>query len=378
MKKEHWFLRVLPLLLLVAVILSATNIYLIQLRKTQFQEAVKLAEEEARPAVLQLVKITVSNCEFCFDLEKAVEELKKQNVNITQEEAVSSDSELGKELIEKYGIEKLPTYITGGEINKSSLARYFAAQGEVRDNRVIFTAQKAPYFDTTEQKIRGQVSLYSLQDSSCGQCTDLSAVPKALEDHGVLLVTKKPVEYSSQEGQQFIQKFGVKEIPALLISNDIEYYPEVLQQLTEAGATEKEGFYAVHAVAPPYRDLAKNKVVGLVDVVYLADESCTDCYDVTINRRILQNFGIVMKTQQTVDVNSPQGQRLKADYQVTKVPIILLSPDAEAYPNLVQAWKSVGSVEQDGWYVMRSPELLGSYKDLTTGKVVKQAQPAEG
>lgn len=375
-EKEHWFFRVLPLLLVIAVVLSVLNIYFLQLRKVKAAEAEKIIEEELRPAMLEVVKITLSNCEFCFDVEQALGELKKQNVNITKEEELDSESPIARQLMEKYGIEKLPTYIVSGEVNKSALSAYFANKGttDTENNRFIFTSQKAPYYDAAQKKIVGQVTIFNLQDSSCSKCTDLTPLVKGFEDAGVLVTQKKTVEYSSQEGQNMIDKIGIKEIPALAISKEIESYPEVLQQLQEAGVTEKEGFYAVHALVPPYRDLAQNKVVGVVKVIYLADGSCTECYDVTLNRRILQQFGLVMEEQRTVDIKSPEGEKLKAQYNIVKVPIIVLSSDAGVYSNFAQAWSSVGTVEEDGWYVMRSPEVLGTYKDLATGEVVKAEQ----
>jgi heme/copper-type cytochrome/quinol oxidase subunit 2 len=50
--------------------------------------------------------------------------------------------------------------------------------------------------------------------------------------------------------------------------------------------------------------------------------------------------------------------------------MILLSPEARFYNSFVQAWKQVGDVENDGWFVMKHPEVLGVVKDLTTGKLI--------
>ncbi len=371
MKKEHWFFRILPLLLVVAVILSLLNIYFLQLRKDKAADAEKIIEEELRPAMLEAVKITVSNCDFCFDLDTALEELKKQNVNITKEETLDSKSPIAQQLIERYGITKLPTYILSGEANKSSIAGYFTSKGSLEEDRFIFTAQKAPYHDPAQRKIVGLVTVFNLKDSSCSKCTDFGSVVEGFENAGVLVTQKKTVEYTSTEGQAMIRQLGITRIPALVISNDIEYYPEVLQQLQEAGAAQKEGVYALHALIPPYRDLVQGKVLGLVKVTYLTDNTCLECYDVSINQRILQQFGMAMDEEKTVDINSAAGQQLKAQYSITKVPIIVVSPDAGAYSSFVQAWSSVGSVEDDGWYVMRNAEVLGAYKDLRTGNMVR-------
>ena len=324
-------------------------------------------QEKLRPANVQVVKITLANCDFCYDLSQAVDALKKQNVNITMEEDVSSDSAVAKELISRYGLIKLPTMIVSGELNKSEqLSGYFNANGELRNERFIFTALKAPYYDLEQDIIVGKVNLYQLKDSTCSQCPDLSKAVETLQKSGVFLTSNKQVEYNSEEGKKLIAQFGVDNVPALLISDDIDYYEPVKQQLEKVEAAKKDGFYAVHSLIPPYRDLAKNKVVGLVELITLTDTSCQVCYDVSVNKQILQRLGLLIASEKTVDISSAEGQQLKQKYQITKVPIILASPEAAVYDNFVQAWESVGSVETDGWYVMRKPELLGVYKDLLT------------
>ena len=70
-------------------------------------------------------------------------------------------------------------------------------------------------------------------------------------------------------------------------------------------------------------------------------------------------------------MSSKEGKALIAEYGIEKVPTILIKGDAGAYPSLVKAWKSVGTVEQDGTYVFRKLEIIKkTYKDLATGEVV--------
>lgn len=371
MKKDFMVDRLIPVLVLLAVIFSIFSVVLLQQRKVQWADAQEIVQEKLRPANLQVVKITLANCDFCYDLSQAVDALKKQNVNITLEEDVSSDSAVAKELISRYGLIKLPTMIVSGELNKSEqLSGYFNANGELRNERFIFTALKAPYYDLEQDIIVGKVNLYQLKDSTCSQCPDLSKAVETLQKSGVFLTSNKQVEYNSEEGKKLIAQFGVDNVPALLISDDIDYYEPVKQQLEKVEAAKKDGFYAVHSLIPPYRDLAKNKVVGLVELITLTDTSCQVCYDVSVNKQILQRLGLLIASEKTVDISSAEGQQLKQKYQITKVPIILASPDAAVYDIFTKAWDSVGSVEADGWYVMRKPELLGVYKDLLTNTPV--------
>ncbi|MEK6868937.1 MAG: hypothetical protein AABX74_01800, partial [Nanoarchaeota archaeon] len=196
-----------------------------------------------------------------------------------------------------------------------------------------------------------------------------------LKQAGVAISEENTYEYNSKEGVGLIERFKVTRIPAILISSEINHYRVISEQIKEL-TKENKGFYALHATLPPYRDLEQGKVVGLVKLISLTDSSCIGCYDVKINEQILARLGVFVKESISYDVSSNEGKSLISKYMIEKAPIILLSPEASAYPVFVQAWQSVGSVEEDGWYVMRKPENLGAYKDLKTNEVVEVVQQA--
>ncbi len=364
--------KIVPIVIVLAIVLLILNNFMLYERGIKVAGAKAIMEEELRPAELELVKITSENCDSCFDIEKAIEELKSQNVNITREKTISSESQQGREFISKYNIQKLPTIIVSGEIDKSEqLTNYFKEKGEIQEGKFIYTSLVPPYVDVTSNQIKGLVQIKHVIDSSCEKCVDLTPISSTLEEQGMFVQNEQSVEYNSNEGQELISKFDIKEVPAILISEEVDYYLDVKDALIQSGATKREGFYAVHSTLPPYRDLAQNRIVGLVDVVYLTKDDCSICYDVSVNRNILLRFGTVLNKENTYDINSPEGKQLVQKYNIKKAPVIILSPDSKYYPSLVQAWKSVGTVENDGWFVMRNPELIGTYWDLERNRVVE-------
>src|SRR3989338_27805 len=367
--------KAVPVAIVLALALLVLGNFMLYERGIKVAEAKAIMEEELRPAELELVKIVSENCDSCFDIEEAIENLKTQNVDIMNEETISSDSQQGREFISKYNIQKLPTIIVTGEIEKSEqLVNYFEQQGEIKEDRFIFTALVPPYLDSTTNQIKGLVNIKHIIDSSCENCVDLTPISSALQQQGLFVKDEQSIEYNSNEGKELINRLGIKEVPAVLISEEVDYYSEIKDALIQSGATKKEGFYAVHSTLPPYRDLTQNKIVGLVDVVYLTKEDCPVCYDVSVNRDILLRFGLTLNKENTHDINSPEGKQLVQKYNIKKVPIIILSPDAKYYHSLEQVWKSVGTIENDGWFVMRNPEAIGTYWDLENGGVVQTQQ----
>lgn len=343
------------------------------------KEKITTAEEQIRSAKIEVTAITLSECNDCYDIKTALADLKKQNVNITKEETFGDKSDRGKQLIELYRIERLPTLIIEGETNKNEqLERYWDHVGEQRGNNyetVLYTNIAPPYYDMFEGRILGRVSITNLVDSSCDKCVSLAGIVNAFKQAGVEVVEEKNVEYKSEEGKQLVNKFGVKEIPALIISKDILDYDSINQIWNQLNTTEKGGFFALHSNTPPYVDVSTDKVVGLVTLTMLNDKTCSVCYDVLTNKQILARFGIATDEEFSYDINSDEGKNLVNKYKVTKIPIIILSPESNVYTAFNQVWPQVGTVENDGWYVMRNPEVLGTYKDLSSNQIV---QPQQG
>ncbi|MBI4174719.1 MAG: hypothetical protein HY517_03665, partial [Candidatus Aenigmarchaeota archaeon] len=238
----------------------------------------------------------------------------------------------------------------------------------------VYTNVLPPFRDLAEDRLVGLVNLTRIHDTSCAQCSSIEPIINSLKQAGVVVKNERTVEYNSAEGQQLISAFGVKEIPATVISKEVLDYPAVAEIWSQLNATEKNGSYALHVLQPPYRSLPENRIVGLVDVIYLNDSSCTNCYNVLIHREILgTNFGIYLANETVVDLNSTAGKSVLSRYNITVVPTFVMSPDAKYYTGLNQVWPSVGTVDS-GWYVFRNVTVIGGiYKDLSTGKTIVPA-----
>jgi len=359
-----------------AIILSVLNLFFIASRSEKVNEAIHLAEKENQPAKLELIKIAASSCPDCFDIDSVIESLKSANVNVTSEKTSDFSSAEAKQFIRQYNIGKLPTVIVLGEVNKSTVTRLWNQNWnvEMKDGTQVssvYSAVAPPYVDTASGNVKGIVALTHILDDSCPKCANLTQVMGFFRQQNVRFSSENAINYDSQEAKEFISRFGVQKVPALVVSKDILEYPAIAQAWPQLNATEKQGFYALHTTVPPYRDIATNEIEGMVKVIYLNDSTCANCYDVQVNRRILErNFGMIIANETTVDMNSDYGKSLVKQYNVTKVPIMLASPDASLYPAFVQAWPQVGDIASDGWFIMRSPEVLGAYKDIGKGIVV--------
>ncbi len=335
------------------------------------------AKEAQRPANIKLTKIITPNCTDCFNIEDAVATIKNISVSIGEEKTYIFDSSEAQFLIKQLGIKKVPTYVLTGEVTKANLEGFTKSSGKIKDNTFVFTKLTPIFIDPETGKEMGKVTATILTDPSCSQCLDPKLTIEAYKKSGIKVTDQKEITWNSPEGQKLISLYKITKLPTFLLSQEIDLYDNVKSNWSRIGTVEQDKTYVARNLFLPYRDLEKGQILGLIDLVYLTDSTCNDCYKPeTVQKNILiQGYGVGLRFERTVDISSGEGQGLVAKYKITKVPTILLSPGADEYVSLKGVWKNIGTVESDGWYVFRQMQPLGNvvYKDLVSNKVIRPA-----
>lgn len=203
---------------------------------------------------------------------------------------------------------------------------------------------------------------------NCAECFDVTQVENAIGQLNVK-TSEKTIDYASAEAKQLISKYNIKKIPTMLITGDVA--KAGITFWSQIGTAETDGTLVLRFGAP-YIDPANGMEIGKAQLIELSDKTCGSCYNVSTHENILRSFGIAFSSIVNYDINSTDGARLISLYNITKVPTMLISPDAKHYENLQGIWKQVGSVENDGWYVFREMKALpaATYKDLSLNKTV--------
>ena len=341
---------------------------------------ISAAKEAARPANVRIIKITTPNCQDCFNVDTAVNDFKKQNVKVEEEKTLTFDSPEASASIKEFAIKRVPAYIVSGEVSKNNLEGFVKNNGEIKDGQFVFTKVTPVFIDTETKQEVGKVIAIVLSDLSCTQCLDPRLTIDSFKKAGVKITDTNEVVWNSFKGQKLINQYKITKVPTFILSSDIDFYDNVKSSWTNLGTVEQDKTYVARNLFLPYRDLEKNQILGLVDLIYLTDSSCSECYKAdAVQKPILkQGYGVGIRSERTVDVSSGEGQGLISKYKITKVPTILTSPESDQYTNLKNVWKNVGTVEQDGWYVFREMQQLRGvvYKDLTTNQIVGKVQSA--
>ena len=338
----------------------------------EVSQKVTAAKDAARPLEISLTIIKDSSCKDCFDLTNTISSIKALNVKILDEKDLESSSSEAKSIISKYQIQKLPTVIISGQIDKFSDPAF-----EKKDDALVFLGITPPYFDVAKNTVVGLVKMTVIKDSSCKDCNDINLFINQFASLGVKIVDEQDLEYT--QAASLIQKYGITKVPTLVLSSDFGAYTSLVDAWSSVGNITSDGSYILTEINPPYRDLVKGKVIGLVKVIYLSDKSCESCYNVTLHRSILERLGLKVVSEENYDISDTKGKELVSKYKITAVPTIIISPEAKDYPVVDQIWDQVGVVADDKSYVFTKLDVLGvTYKDLSSGEIKTAASvPAQ-
>lgn len=330
--------------------------------------------DKLAPAEIEVVTVSAVGGPASSTSSQFVSGLKAAgNVKILSEKSASYPADaLAGELVGKYGIKRLPAVIVTGELDK--MKSFLGGFGWSGGASFVYEAQTPPYLDTATGKMSGLVTATIITDPACKDCFNPAVLVEALKASGVAISESQSHSYSEPAGAGLRAKYNITKVPAVVFSKDFGEYATLASSWDKVGSVEADGSYALRKIQPPYLDLQTGRVTGRVRLVELVDANCAECYDVSLHRSITPRFGIANFTSiDRYDVNSTKGAELASKYNITRVPTILLSPEASAYESLGAVWTQVGSVEKDGWYVFRATEGMGAYMDTVSGKVVVAA-----
>jgi len=360
-KKSSIIFHILIILLLLLFIINTFS--LLNISK-KVNEKTREATEAAKLAIIQtMTLLPKGECTGC-NLKELT--LVVRAFNVTSAKEIKADTKEGQTLLQKYKIEKLPALIILGELNKTGLN-----VTQVED-ALIYTLKNPPYYDVQTQRFSGLVKVNLVEADNCAQCFSLDPFIASLQEEIFITNITKLKE---SEAKNFLNIYNLTKLPALIISQDAEVYKSFTEAWKQFGERAKDGSYLLKDINPPYKEVMTGLTRGLVTITYISDKTCKTCYDVKNHKVILANrLGISLVKEKELDIT--EAQQLLDKYKIKAVPTIILSSEIKDY-KLEPVLTKVGTYELDNTFVFREVEVMGTYKDLKTEKIIEQKQPAQ-
>ncbi|MEK9183306.1 MAG: thioredoxin family protein [Patescibacteria group bacterium] len=258
---NFWLAAGIFLIILVGLIIGAVNFLRVNIVLNQ-----KIAQttEAKRPAEIEAIIIKEPSCADCVDVNNFLEQLKKNNVNVKIAKTVEKMSEEGNALIKKYNIEKIPTVILTGEIEKGEfLQKALPAAGEIKDGVFILKNIGGPFFSIAANEVKGRVKMVLLTDFTCPNCYDARVHESIVKQFG-LSAKAEMMDRQSLVGKQLIAKYGITLVPTLILTGDLSAYPQLVKIWPQVGTVAKDGAYVFRQGVRGmglYHDLSSNKII---------------------------------------------------------------------------------------------------------------------
>ncbi len=210
-----------------------------------------------------------------------------------------------------------------------------------------------------------RIRIVQIKNLSCSECNDLGALIVSLT-RSPSRVENEVVEHNSSKGAGLVAKYGITKLPSMVVTGDVGGVVSLISAWNTLGTREADGALVLRNPPPPFFDLSQGRIVGLIELIQLIDSSCVQCSYV-LSKRDFEANGVVMGKAREVEFNSREGIELVVKYNVTKVPVFLLSPDISLYPKILPYLRGIGSFEGDGWFVQRRVNPV--YRDLREGRL---------
>ncbi len=205
-----------------------------------------------------------------------------------------------------------------------------------------------------------------IMPEECPDCGSSLVLLKNLQsdwaDLGTNVVESGVIYDTSEEGRNMIIRYDIEKLPALVLRKEGQWDSRILSTwLADIGSVEDDGSLVQREVIPPYFDTSTDTVRGKVEFILLTDNSCRECYNVSLFASDLVNmFGFNVKSSTTYDLSSVEGNAITYQYDITAAPTFLVSEDAGLYEGFDDFWfRRDNTQEEDGWHVFRDVQYLG-------------------
>lgn len=212
-----------------------------------------------------------------------------------------------------------------------------------------------------------QLSITTILADSCTDCFNAETLVSGIASLKDATITDQKT-LQAGEAADIIKAYSVQKLPAIIVRGEVDLKPSIVSALTQLAAQKIDDGYVINAPGAPYYDIAQQKVIGYLDIIYLLDKTCTTCQNITLFSEQLEQSGIPVKNEARYDRTSPQGANLISKYNIEGVPTLIFKGDVDAYPILIQSWPQIGTVENDGAYVLRT--ISAPYYSIKDKRIV--------
>lgn len=236
------------------------------------------------------------------------------------------------------------------------IAYYVLTQPGMQQAGAAATQPPAVPNATSEAAAGGvRIDVVIINPRACPKCRDLGPFVERLREVAATINASVGTvgNLSADQGAELISKYLITRLPTLILTPSGPLNRSFVDAWESGmGSEESGGVLVLRDVYPPYYE--NGTVVGLVEGYAINASDCPQCPDTSgVFDYLAQDAGMVFSNSTVLDENDSAAQALIARHAITKLPALVLSADATAYPPFVQYLLPEGDIT-GGWFVLRN------------------------
>lgn len=108
-----------------------------------------------------------------------------------------------------------------------------------------------------------------------------------------------------------------------------------------------------------------NQTLPSVNLIIIKDKNCKECIDMDIAISEFKTLEVNFGDEKVYEFD--EATEIINKYNIGKIPALILSPEASNYKVITNVWANVGTVESDGYFVLRN--INPPYLELKDNKI---------
>ena len=238
------------------------------------------------------------------------------------------------------------------------------------------TGQNATGAQNGTQAQKAKVNITMIEAPGCDACNSEGFL---LEQTKTVLIQSlyfetgaaESIPASGARAQSLISKYGITELPAIIIEGPVDLDSDFVASWKESvGTQESDGVLVTRLRYPPFYDVENRTVIGLIDAITIRASGCPQCDDPALFVTALEGstFQFVFAGATNFEENDTGAKAIILQYNITRLPVLLLSAkDASAYPVYPRI---EGMFSQEGeWLILRN--VTPPYVDLGANRTIR-------
>ena len=206
-------------------------------------------------------------------------------------------------------------------------------------------------------QLRAQVIMVN----DCADCFDTEKILAEIQSKGYNITIREYFDISSSEGKALASKYDISKVPSILIFGNTSSLENYWQTYGE----KRQDALVLSKQKPVYLELSSGNYIGRVKATVILAQSCKECGNLSGFLNELEEAGVVFVNK--TEIGDTTAISLINKYNISVLPAAILSPEAQAYDFLVSSWQNAGTIENDGFLVLRSSDF--PYYDVNKRKV---------